>query len=589
VLCRRIGLPIIAKAVRAEERCERLGVIREANPPGEVRVVMTTPKTTAPTRRPVRVFISYSHDPQEHSARVLGLTQRLRREGVDAIIDQFFPFPAEGWIRWMEQQVDAADFVLCVCTENYRISFDGLRQGPSGKGVNWEGQTISVCIYEAGGKNSRFIPVIFAEDGPSAIPRALKPYTYFVLDRQYDELYFLLTSQPAVSPETLGPVRVRPEPLGSVEVISPGIPSTALPLDMATSIERQIQVIAAGPGKAAEAALEQLEQMARSPEGNILVETIIRQLISYISALEASTTYPRDERLLRKKVVRTLIRLTDGKLSTYLPDRALSRIDLALFDFRGTDMAGVNFAGSFMIECDFRGVDLSRSTFAACHIRNVRFDGAFLDAVDFSGADWFNALGLNAPQLSASQTSTLMRSPATEAEMLAFLDRSYAIPFSSWGWRVQQELRQTWATYLQPGGLAGEVALWAEPARPGTGTEPADPLARVCEAVRQLQRQSELLRTYRPITRAPRVFLVYTFFPRITASLKELDCVNSAKWPHTCWAMEFSELRGQAKEKLALTEASMDDEPWYQITALLSVLERLREKAAEECPQLRDG
>jgi len=270
-------------------------------------------------------------------------------------------------------------------------------------------------------------------------------------------------------------------------------------------------------------------------------------------------------------------------------DRALSRIDLALFDFRGTDMAGVNFAGSFMIECDFRGVDLSRSTFAACHIRNVRFDGAFLDAVDFSGADWFNALGLNAPQLSASQTSTLMRSPATEAEMLAFLDRSYAIPFSSWGWRVQQELRQTWATYLQPGGLAGEVALWAEPARPGTGTEPADPLARVCEAVRQLQRQSELLRTYRPITRAPRVFLVYTFFPRITASLKELDCVNSAKWPHTCWAMEFSELRGQAKEKLALTEASMDDEPWYQITALLSVLERLREKAAEECPQLRDG
>jgi hypothetical protein len=111
---------------------------------------------------------------------VLGLTQRLRREGLDAIIDQFFPFPAEGWIRWMEQQVDAADFILCVCTENYRIGFDGLRQGPSGKGVNWEGQTISVCIYEAGGENSRFIPVIFAEDGPSAIPRALKRYTYFV-------------------------------------------------------------------------------------------------------------------------------------------------------------------------------------------------------------------------------------------------------------------------------------------------------------------------------------------------------------------------------------------------------------------------
>jgi hypothetical protein len=33
----------------------------------------------------------------------------------------------------------------------------------------------------------------------------------------------------------------------------------------------------------------------------------------------------------------------------------------------------------------------------------------------------------------------------------------------------------------------------------------------------------------------------------------------------------------------------MDDEPWYQITALLSVLERLRKKAAQEYPQLRGG
>jgi SEFIR domain/Pentapeptide repeats (9 copies) len=424
---------------------------------------MTTPKTTAPAQRPVRVFISYSHDSQEHSARVLSLAQRLRREGLDAIVDQFFPFPTEGWIRWMEQQVDAADFILCVCTENYRISFDGLRQGPSGKGVNWEGQTISLCIYDAGGENSRFVPVIFAEDEPAAIPRALKPYTHFVLDRQYDELYFLLTGQSAVSPEMLGPVRVRPEPLGPIEVISPGVPSASLPLEGATSIERQIQVIAAGAGKDAEAALKQLEEMARSPKGAILAETIIRQLVSYISALEASVTYPTDERLLRRNVVRTLIRITGGKLSTYLPDQALSGIDLALFDFRGADMAGVNFTGSFMIECDFREVDLSRSSFAGCHIRNVRFDGALLNAVDFSGADWFNALGLNASQLAAGQTSTLMPSPATEAEMHAYLDRSYAFPFSSWEWRVQQELRQAWATYLQPGGLAGEVARWIEP------------------------------------------------------------------------------------------------------------------------------
>jgi hypothetical protein len=34
------------------------------------------------------VFISYSHDSTEHSDRVLALSDRLRAEGVDAMIDR---------------------------------------------------------------------------------------------------------------------------------------------------------------------------------------------------------------------------------------------------------------------------------------------------------------------------------------------------------------------------------------------------------------------------------------------------------------------------------------------------------------------
>jgi TIR domain/SEFIR domain/Pentapeptide repeats (9 copies) len=419
---------------------------------------MGTLQAAVPVQRPVRVFISYSHDSSDHSARLLSLTQRLRREGVDATIDQFTPFPKEGWIRWMQRQLDEADFTLCVCTENYRIGFDGLREGPEGKGVNWEGQTIAQSIYDNRGNNSYYIPVIFAEEEMSdVIPRALRSYKHFILDRQYDELYFLLTNQPVVSPEPLGPIR-------QPSVISPGVPSIALPLDAADAIESLIRLIAAGPGEAAEAALAQLEQLAQSADDDIMAESIIRQLISYISALEASSTYPLDERLLRKKVIRMLIRLTGGKLNNYLPGRALSGIDLALFDFRGADMIGVEFSGSFMIECDFRGVNLSRSSFAGCYIRNTRFGGAVLHEVVFSDADWFNALGLDVSQLASSRTNTLMPSPLTEEEMVAFLDQNYAFKFRSWGRRIQEELRHAWATYLRPGGLAGEVARWA-----GTG------------------------------------------------------------------------------------------------------------------------
>ena len=48
-------------------------------------------------RRPPRIFISYSHDSEEHSARVLKLAIRLRSEGVDAWLDRYEPAPQEGW------------------------------------------------------------------------------------------------------------------------------------------------------------------------------------------------------------------------------------------------------------------------------------------------------------------------------------------------------------------------------------------------------------------------------------------------------------------------------------------------------------
>jgi hypothetical protein len=38
---------------------------------------------------PSIVFLSYSHDSDEHVERALGLSQRLRQDGVDSWIDQY--------------------------------------------------------------------------------------------------------------------------------------------------------------------------------------------------------------------------------------------------------------------------------------------------------------------------------------------------------------------------------------------------------------------------------------------------------------------------------------------------------------------
>ena len=64
-----------------------------------------------------RVFISYSHDSLDHARRMMGLAERLRKDGVDAQLDQYVAgTPARGWPRWMEDQLDSCEFVLVICS-----------------------------------------------------------------------------------------------------------------------------------------------------------------------------------------------------------------------------------------------------------------------------------------------------------------------------------------------------------------------------------------------------------------------------------------------------------------------------------------
>jgi hypothetical protein len=75
---------------------------------------------------PPKILISYSHDSPEHEERVLALAERLRKDGVDAQIDQYVAgTPLEGWPRWMLNQLDWAEFVRVVCTETYYRRFRG--------------------------------------------------------------------------------------------------------------------------------------------------------------------------------------------------------------------------------------------------------------------------------------------------------------------------------------------------------------------------------------------------------------------------------------------------------------------------------
>jgi hypothetical protein len=158
-----------------------------------------------------RVFISYSHDSLKHKECVLQLSNRLRSEGIDCNIDQYETSPPEGWFRWMVNQIEEADFVLIVCTENYEKRFKGKDEAGKGRGTNWEGAIITQELY-LGEANNKCIPIVFSPESSKYIPPILKSVTYYVLNEEeiyddYDELYGRLTNQKLVIKPNVGKLR----------------------------------------------------------------------------------------------------------------------------------------------------------------------------------------------------------------------------------------------------------------------------------------------------------------------------------------------------------------------------------------------
>jgi len=159
------------------------------------------------------LFISYSHDSEAHRDQVAALAQRLRVDGFDVRLDQFLNGgPDEGWHRWMLDQLDAADFVLLVCSETYYRRFRGHEVPGKGKGVDFEGSLITLEIYHARSKTLKFVPILFSEADESFIPEPLRGHNHYspLSKRGYDELCDFLKGQAGVEPAPVGKLELRP-------------------------------------------------------------------------------------------------------------------------------------------------------------------------------------------------------------------------------------------------------------------------------------------------------------------------------------------------------------------------------------------
>lgn len=150
-----------------------------------------------------RVFISYSHDSYDHADRVRALSDRLRTDGIDCLIDQYVTAPPEGWPLWMSKQVEESNFVLVVFTRRYTLKSRECQRS----GARFESVLVLQDLYEAGMINEKFIPLLFEDDDREHIVKWLRPYTHYVVsdNSAYEALRRRLLNDPAIVIPPLGP------------------------------------------------------------------------------------------------------------------------------------------------------------------------------------------------------------------------------------------------------------------------------------------------------------------------------------------------------------------------------------------------
>lgn len=149
----------------------------------------------------ITVFISYTHDSREHSARVLALANKLRTTGFDCDIDQYHT--NQNWPAWMERKINDSDFVLVVCTPTYFRRWNNDELAGVGLGAQWESLLTRQHLYLVPGQNDRFVPTLFEPEHVGSIPKPLTNVTRVVVgdDEGFDRLRCrLLNIPPAEKP-----------------------------------------------------------------------------------------------------------------------------------------------------------------------------------------------------------------------------------------------------------------------------------------------------------------------------------------------------------------------------------------------------
>ncbi len=177
---------------------------------------MSSPETfnlnaNVPSENAPLVFISYSHDSQEHKLWVLALASELRTKGIDVTVDAWDLRPGDDVPKFMEKGVRNANRVLMICTERYVAKAnDGLG------GVGYEAMIVTGELVRDLG-TAKFIPIVRQTGNPHHIPTSVSTRRYINLseganrEAEMDTLLRELHNIPSSKPPLGASPFARPE------------------------------------------------------------------------------------------------------------------------------------------------------------------------------------------------------------------------------------------------------------------------------------------------------------------------------------------------------------------------------------------
>lgn len=175
-----------------------------------------------------KVFMSYSHDDEEHKEWVKDLSIKLRDHGVDIILDQWDLEIGNDLRFFMEEGLDETKYVICVCSEQY------VKKANEGSGgVGYETTIISSDLLR-NAKIDYILPIVKNNQTSKKTPKFLSNKLYLDFDQDnYFDNYLKLIRRIFNRKEQEKP------PIGANPFIKGLNPEISNKVDLRTEVEKR--------------------------------------------------------------------------------------------------------------------------------------------------------------------------------------------------------------------------------------------------------------------------------------------------------------------------------------------------------------